>query len=218
MRGLGVFLALAFPTLSTPTPLRADTSQLIAPSPEFLYTYYQENAPHWTDLPDHVLQALMAAEDLHFLDRPLKQSTFATQMSNWHNPSDTNHPAFRSLYQVAFAFSLSEALSHEQVLNWYANEIYLGQGCYGVAHAAQAYWGKPAADLSLAEAAYLAALPKAPAYFHPIRNHDAAVTRRNFVLSEMVVPGFITPQMAQAAMSEPLAVMSPLGQCQDQTE
>jgi len=88
----------------------------------------------------------------------------------------------------------------------YLNEIFLGNRSYGIAAAALNYFNKSLDELTIAEAAYLAALPKAPNNYHPVREHDAAVARRNWVIGRMVEDGRITAQEATAAQQEPLSV------------
>src|SRR5690606_34031549 len=86
------------------------------------------------------------------------------------------------------------------------NDIYLGLGAYGVAAAALVYFDKSVHELSIAEAAYLAALPKAPANYHPFRHHDRAVERRNWVIDQMQRNGYISAEQAEQAKAEPLKV------------
>ena len=85
----------------------------------------------------------------------------------------------------------------------YLNEIYLGLGAYGVAAASLVYFDKSVNELTVAEAAYLAALPKAPAALHPVRNHDNAVERRNYVVDRLFENGWIKQADADKARKEP---------------
>ena len=85
---------------------------------------------------------------------------------------------------------MERAFGKNQILELYLNEIYLGMGSYGVAAAALNYFDKPLDQLALAEIAYLAALPKAPNNYHPVRNNRAAINRRNWVLDEMRQNGY----------------------------
>ncbi len=112
----------------------------------------------------------------------------------------------RKLKELLLARKIEKAFSKDQILELYLNEIYLGLGSYGVAAAALNYYGKPLRDLSLAEIAYLAALPKAPNNYHPFRHHDRAVERRNWVIDRIVENGFLGPQEAAEAQAEPLEV------------
>ncbi|MCA8882698.1 MAG: transglycosylase domain-containing protein, partial [Rhodobacteraceae bacterium] len=102
------------------------------------------------------------------------------------------------------ATRLESTLSKEQILELYLNEIYLGQNSYGVAAAAQTYFNKKLSDLTPEEAAYLAALPKAPSTYHPVRERERATDRRNFVLREMAENGYITRAEYEVARATPL--------------
>src|SRR5690606_17022902 len=94
----------------------------------------------------------------------------------------------------------------DQILELYLNEIYLGFGSYGVAAAALNYFDKALDELTLSEAAYLAALPKAPNNYHPVRRTQSAVARRNWVLSRMAEDGHIPVDIARAEQQQPLNV------------
>jgi penicillin-binding protein 1A len=91
----------------------------------------------------------------------------------------------------------------EQILELYLNEIFLGQNSYGVAAAAQTYFNKTLVDLTPHEAAYLAALPQAPSNFHPVRDKDRAISRRNYVLREMYENGYITEASYEMERARP---------------
>ncbi|MGR4001345.1 MAG: penicillin-binding protein 1A [Alphaproteobacteria bacterium] len=116
----------------------------------------------------------------------------------------------RKIREAILALRLERALSKDRILELYLNEIYLGRGSYGVAAAALDYFGKPLRDLDLDEAAFLAALPKAPNNYNPIYNPEAAVARRNWVLSRMAEDGVISLTLAEEAGREPL-VLTPRG-------
>ncbi len=111
----------------------------------------------------------------------------------------------RKIKEAILAVRLEGALTKDQILEIYLNQIYLGARSYGVAAAARNYFGKELIYLEPEEAAYLAALPKAPSALHPIRNTGAAIARRNYVLSEMIDNGHLDSVVAQAAMAKPLA-------------
>ena len=112
----------------------------------------------------------------------------------------------RKLREALLARKLEQKLSKEEILERYLNIVYLGSGAYGVADAAWVYFSKPLKSLSLGEMATLAGLPPAPSEYSPIVNPEAAKTRRNVVLQRMQDDGVISPQQAQAAMQQPLAV------------
>lgn len=115
----------------------------------------------------------------------------------------TDKSLSRKLKEALLALKLEKKYSKDEILNLYLNESPYGGTIYGVEEAAQAYFGKKASDVTLAEAAYLAALPKAPTYYSPYGNHvDALETRKNLVLREMVTLGFITQTEADTAKTE----------------
>ncbi|HEX5727556.1 MAG TPA: PBP1A family penicillin-binding protein [Longimicrobiaceae bacterium] len=115
----------------------------------------------------------------------------------------------RKLWEVVLARQIERAFSKDEILEMYLNQIYLGQGLHGVEAAAQGYFGKPAARLTPAEAALLAALPRAPSYYDPRRNPAAAVERRNLVLGLMARAGVISDTEAATARGEPLRLAPP---------
>ncbi|MDF2117279.1 penicillin-binding protein 1A [Roseiarcaceae bacterium H3SJ34-1] len=119
----------------------------------------------------------------------------------------TNERTFeRKIREMLLSFRIEAAYSKDRILELYLNEIYLGLGNYGVAAAALNYYGKSVNELTLAEVAYLAALPKAPSTLHPFRNRDVAIARRNYVLDRMVADGMVKADAADKARKEPLGV------------
>lgn len=119
----------------------------------------------------------------------------------------TNERSYeRKIREALIALRMESTFSKDKILELYLNEIYLGLGNYGIAAASLNYFGKSVHELSIAEAAYLAALPKAPNNYHPFRQRQAAVGRRNWVLDRMVDNGYITREQAEAAKKEPLNV------------
>jgi penicillin-binding protein 1A len=113
----------------------------------------------------------------------------------------------RKIKEIILAVRFEQALSKDRILELYLNEIFLGQNAYGVTAAAQRYFGKPLESLTLAEAAYLAALPKAPSDLHPVRQRERSVERRNYVLRQMRENGMIDEAAFEAARAEPLATL-----------
>ena len=137
--------------------------------------------------------------------RPVGASTITQQVTK--NFLLSNEASVeRKIREAILAFRIERAFTKDQILELYLNEIYLGLGSYGVAAAALNYFDKPLDELTLAEAAFLAALPKGPNNYHPVRNHAAAFDRRNWVLGRMAADGFISATDAEFAASEPLAV------------
>lgn len=144
--------------------------------------------------------------------RPVGASTITQQVAK--NFLLTNEVSLdRKAKEAILALRIEQTFSKDHILELYLNEIYLGFGSYGVAAAAMNYFNKSLDQLTVAEAAYLAALPKAPNNYHPIRRHDAAVERRNWVIGRMLEDGAITAEQAAQAQAEPLVVRS-----RDETE
>ncbi|MBP7251923.1 MAG: penicillin-binding protein 1A [Alphaproteobacteria bacterium] len=112
----------------------------------------------------------------------------------------------RKIREAILAVRIERALSKNRILELYLNQIFLGNRSYGVAAAAQNYFAKALDELTIAEAAYLAALPKAPNNYHPVRNHDKATERRNWVIGRMLEDGRITAEEAKAAQAEPITM------------
>lgn len=182
-------------------------------------------------IPDLVKNAFLAAEDKSFYShagvdpmgilralltnyrnqgsgrRPIGASTITQQVAK--NFFLTNEVSLeRKLKELILSLRLEQAYSKEKILELYLNEIYLGRGSYGVAAAALDYFGKSVQELSIAQAAYLAALPKAPNNYNPFRYHDRAVERRNWVIDRMAEDGIITKAQAETAKAEPLDVIT----------
>ncbi|MFQ5763964.1 MAG: penicillin-binding protein 1A [Rhodospirillales bacterium] len=180
-------------------------------------------------MPRRVVHAFLAAEDKNFYDhpgvdllsvvraaltnvknlgrdkRPVGASTVTQQVAK--NFLLTNELSWRRKIQEAIlAFRIERALSKDRILELYLNEIYLGFGSYGVAAAALNYFNKSLGELTIAEGAFLAALPKAPNNYHPIKKPKAAKARRDWVIGRMVEEGFITAAEAAEAEQEPLTV------------
>jgi penicillin-binding protein 1A len=112
----------------------------------------------------------------------------------------------RKIKEAILAIRIESAYSKDRILELYLNEIYLGMNSYGVAAAALTYFNKDLKDLTIEEAAYLAALPKGPNNYNPFRDKERATERRNWVIGEMAENGYITKEEAEAAKSKPLVV------------
>ena len=110
----------------------------------------------------------------------------------------------RKIKEAILAFRIEETFSKDRILELYLNQIYLGQGAYGVAAASLTYFDKPLDELTVAEAAMLGALPKAPNEFNPMRHARAAEQRRNWVIDRMQDDGFITADEQKDALATPL--------------
>ncbi|MBM3511691.1 MAG: penicillin-binding protein 1A [Alphaproteobacteria bacterium] len=180
-------------------------------------------------MPKRVVQAFLSAEDRYFFEhpgvnvlsivragiqnlrgisenkRPVGGSTITQQVAK--NFLLTNEVTIeRKIKEAILAFRIEKALTKERILELYLNEIYLGFGSYGVAAAALNYFNRSLDELTLAETAFLAALPKAPTNYHPIRRALAAKARRDWVIEQMIEDGVITATAANAAKAEPLEV------------
>ncbi len=179
------------------------------------------------EIPEEVVEAFLAAEDKTFFShggldymgiaraaftnvinsftgrRPVGASTITQQVAK--NFLLTNEVSYeRKIKEAILAYRIERAFTKDQILELYLNEIYLGVGAYGVAAASLKYFDKSLDEMTLAEMAYLAALPKAPNNYHPVRRHDAAIGRRNWVLERMREEDFISAEELAAAREEPL--------------
>ena len=139
--------------------------------------------------------------------RPQGASTITQQVAK--NFLLTNEVSFtRKIKEALLAMRIERAYSKDRILELYLNEIYLGLGAYGIAAASLVYFDKSVNELTIAEASYLAALPKAPAALHPVRNRDRAIERRNYVVDRLVENGWIKQADADKARKETLNVTS----------
>src|SRR3954469_20339282 len=118
----------------------------------------------------------------------------------------------RKIREAFLARRIESVLTKEQILELYLNQIFLGRNSYGVQAAARAYFNKDVGQLSVAESAFLAILPKSPSNYDPVRHHDRALQRRNFVLSEMLRNNFITRAQHDEAVASPLETVRGSGQ------
>lgn len=112
----------------------------------------------------------------------------------------------RKIYEILLTFKLEHLLSKDQILEIYMNQIFLGNRAYGFAAASEAYFGKPLKDITIAEAAMLAGLPKAPSSYNPIVNPKRARIRQLYIIDRMRENGFISDQEAEAARAEEIKV------------
>ncbi|HSO44419.1 MAG TPA: PBP1A family penicillin-binding protein, partial [Rhodoferax sp.] len=114
----------------------------------------------------------------------------------------------RKIYEILLTFKLEHLLTKDQIFEIYMNQIFLGNRSYGFAAASEAYFGKSLQNISMAEAAMLAGLPKAPSAYNPIKNPMRARSRQLYIIERMLANGFITPEQADAAKREPLTVIT----------
>ncbi len=137
--------------------------------------------------------------------RPQGASTITQQVAK--NFLLTNEVSFeRKIKEALLALKIERTYSKPKILELYLNEIYLGFGAYGVAAASLLYFDKSVHELTIAQAAYLAALPKGPNNYNPFRRHDEAVARRNYVIDRMAEDGYITAADAEKAKKDALDV------------
>ena len=182
------------------------------------------------EIPDHVKQAFISAEDKNFYihpgvdalgiaraihtnirnrgkRRPVGASTITQQVAK--NFLLTNEVSYeRKIKEMILSFRIERTFSKEQILELYLNEIYMGAGTYGVAAAALYYFGKTIDKVTVEEAAYLAALPKAPNNYHPARHYDDAVERRNWVMSRMSEDGHIPAEKLEELQNKKLETVA----------
>lgn len=173
-----------------------------------LRSFYDSQSRDWAAIPQRALLAFAAAEDRYFFDKNPQTSTITIQIAGWLHVGGSGR-----LLAIATAKMVGDTLSHDEILMWYVNSVFLGQSCFGISAAAGAYFGKAVDQLHPEEIAFLAALPRAPALFHPVRAHERARERRNFVLSEMQKAGLLSRAEAKAAIQSALAVRKPLARC-----
>ncbi|WP_296818892.1 penicillin-binding protein 1A [Brevundimonas sp.] len=183
----------------------------------------------YEQIPPVVVQAFLAAEDRHFFQhggvdvaglgramaknvvnllrgRRLEGGSTITQQVAKNVLLTSDSTIGRKVREAILAQRLEAVLTKEQILELYLNEIFLGYRSYGVAAAAYNYFGKSLDQLTPAEAAFLAALPKGPNNYHPRRRTEAAVERRNWILGQMREIGWLTREQEQEAIASPLVV------------
>ncbi len=178
-------------------------------------------------LPKSLTEAFIAAEDKNFYDhqgidptsivraainnvtrilnnRRVEGGSTITQQVVKNFLLTSERSLERKIKEAILSYKVTQTFSKEQILELYLNQIYLGQGAYGVAAAALNYFNKSVEELTLNEAAILASLPKAPSRFNPVRNYERASRRKNYVLGRMYDDGYITEEQARKAIAEPI--------------
>ena len=182
------------------------------------------------DIPKDIKEAFISAEDKNFYShygidplgilraslhniknlvvnkRPQGASTITQQVAKNFLLSDELSLS-RKIKEALLAFKIEQALSKDRILELYLNQIYLGAGTYGIAAASNRYFEKELSNLTIPEVAYLAALPKAPSRYHPIRNYQLALDRRNWVLKKMYANEFITVEELESYSNEPIKTL-----------
>src|SRR5688500_11837724 len=228
--GVALVVALAYPNLPSlqalteyqpKIPLRIYTAEGVQ-----IGEFGEERRAVVTigEVPDALKNAIIAAEDERFYehagidylgvlraayanliagDRRQGASTITMQVArNFFLSSEKT--LTRKLYEALLAFKIEHSLTKEEILELYVNQIYLGQRAYGFGAASQIYFGKALGQLSLAETAMLAGLPKAPSVYNPIANPQRAKQRQQYVLRRMTELGYITATQYEDALNVPI--------------
>ncbi|KAA1005794.1 penicillin-binding protein 1A [Paraburkholderia panacisoli] len=181
---------------------------------------------HFQDVPDSLKKAILAIEDARFYDHggvdltgiaragfvaltnghaTQGASTITMQVArNFFLSSEKTYT--RKIYEMLLAYKIESKLTKDQILEVYMNQIYLGQRAYGFASAARVYFGKDLKDLTLAESAMLAGLPKAPSAYNPVVNPKRAKVRQEYILQRMYELHYITQEQYDEASRQPLVV------------
>ncbi|WP_080410054.1 penicillin-binding protein 1A [Burkholderia ubonensis] len=229
---LGYALVVAspnMPSLDALTDYRPKVPLRIYTSDHVLIGEFGEerrDVVHFRDVPDSLKKAILAIEDARFYDHggvdltgifragivaltnghaTQGASTITMQVArNFFLSSEKTYT--RKIYEMLLAYKIERALSKDQILEVYMNQIYLGQRAYGFASAARVYFGKDLKDISLAEAAMLAGLPKAPSAYNPVVNPKRAKVRQEYILQRMLELNFISREQYDEAIAQPLVV------------
>ena len=205
--------------LQVPLRVYAHDGELIAEFGEM-----KRSPMEYKDFPARLIQAVLAAEDDRFFQHPgvdyqgiLRAvyhlvrtgekgqggSTITMQVArNFFLSREKTY--LRKLNEIFLALKIEGELSKQEILELYLNKIYLGKRAYGFAAAAQVYYGKLPAELTMAEMAMIAGLPKAPSRYNPVANPERAQIRRDYVLGRMQELNYITEQQYQLALAEPV--------------
>ncbi|MGR3910375.1 penicillin-binding protein 1A [Burkholderia sp. SR8] len=229
---LGYALVVAWPnmpSLDALTDYRPKVPLRIYTSDHVLIGEFGEerrDIVHFKDVPDSLKKAILAIEDARFYDHggvdltgiaragfvaltnghaSQGASTITMQVArNFFLSSEKTYT--RKIYEMLLAYRIERALTKDQILEVYMNQIYLGQRAYGFASAARVYFGKDLKDITLAEAAMLAGLPKAPSAYNPVVNPKRAKVRQEYILQRMLELNFITREQYDQAAAQPLVV------------
>ncbi len=179
----------------------------------------------YADLPELVVQSFLAAEDDRFFEHPgidwqgmtrallvaaglpgpRQGGSTITQQLVRTTLIENERTLRRKLREIFLAITLEHELSKDEILELYLNTVFLGQRAYGVAAAAETYFGKRLPELSVAEAALLAGLPQAPSRYNPVASRELAERRRSYVLRRMLELGFIDADTQRAALETPIS-------------
>ncbi|WP_459616225.1 penicillin-binding protein 1A [Bordetella sp. 2513F-2] len=233
----GMALALAWPNLPDlhamtdyrpRVPLRVYTADHVLIGE---FGEERRNVLRFNEIPDVMKSAVLAAEDDRFyqhggvdwlgviraglanltsMSKSQGASTITMQVArNFYLSSEKTYS--RKFYELLLTFKIESQLTKDQILELYMNQIYLGHRAYGFAAAARTYFGKPLSQVTAAEAALLAGIPKAPSRFNPIANRPRAELRQRYVLGRMYSLGYLTDEEYKAAVAQPIVIKSAEG-------
>ena len=233
----GMALALAWPNLPdlhAMTDYRPRVPLRIYTSDHVLIGEFGEerrNVLRFNEIPDVMKSAVLAAEDDRFyehggidwlgvaraglanvvsMSKSQGASTITMQVArNFYLSSEKTYS--RKFYELLLTFKIESELTKDQILELYMNQIYLGHRAYGFAAASRTYFGKPLSQVTIAEAAMLAGLPKAPSRYNPIANFERAKTRQNYVLGRMHALGYLTDAEYQQAKAQSIEIRAAEG-------
>jgi penicillin-binding protein 1A len=230
---LGLALATAYPNLPDVSDLidyRPKLPLRVFSSDGALLGEFGEEHRNLTplnEIPKHMQNAVLAIEDARFfshggvdyigvlraglanLGKLKSQGASTITMQVAKNVYLSNEKTFtRKIYEILLTFKLEHALTKEQILEVYMNQIYLGNRAYGFSAASEAYFGKPLKSISIAEAAMLAGVPKFPSAANPVANYQRAKRRQLYIIDRMVENDFITEAQAVVARAENVKVRS----------
>ena len=228
---IALALAVAFPNLPDITDLSDYRPKLplrvFSAEGDLLAEFGEErrNLTPIAEIPKVMTNAVLAIEDARFyqhggvdylgvmraglanLGRAKSQGASTITMQVARNVYLSSEKTFtRKIYEILLTFKLEHMLSKDQILEIYMNQIFLGNRAYGFAAASEAYFGKPLKDITVAEAAMLAGLPKAPSAYNPISNPQRARIRQRYIIERMLENGFIDAKQAEAAKNQELKI------------
>lgn len=191
----------------------------------------RRNVLRFNEIPDIMKSAILAAEDDRFyqhggidwagvlraalantihMSKTQGASTITMQVArNFYLSSEKTYT--RKFYELLLTFKIEATLSKDEILDLYMNQIFLGHRAYGFAAASRSYFGKPLSEITPAEAAMLAGIPKAPSRFNPISNLPRAKARQAYVLGRMRSLGYLNEDEYQQAMAQEIVIKSAAG-------
>ena len=230
--GVGVYFSRGLPNIITTEDYKPLVATKVFGKGDVVVGEFFEERRYVVPLekiPEHVQRAFVAAEDDRFFDhqgidlqgimraaianfragRVVQGGSTITQQVAKSLLLTPERSFFRKIKEVILANRMEKNLNKNQILFLYLNQIYLGQGAYGVEAAARVYYNKEAKDLTLAEAAILAGLPQAPSKYSPLMNPKPAKQRQQYVLRRMLEDGAISASEMEAAANEPLHIFLP---------